>query len=386
MKYNFDQIPNRRGTESAKWGYFGSDILPMWVADMDFPSPEPVIQALKERVNHGFFGYPMPTDGIKESVVNWLFDRHSWEITPEDLIIIPGVVTGFNLAAHAVTSPGDGVLLQTPTYGPFFRVAPNVNLIQHEMELTMGSDGVYSVDMDAFEAAINGRTRIFMLCNPQNPTGRVFNKAELSAMAEICLKNEIIICSDEIHSDLVFSESKHIPIAMLSPEVAANTITILAPSKTFNIAGLEASVAVIQNEDLRKQFDGSRLGLVGWVNLMGQIAMQAAYQKGGPWLDALLQYLESNRDFLLDYVSNELPGIQMAKPEGTYLAWLDCHGAGIDGKPSEFFQEKAKVAMNDGGWFGKGGDGFVRLNFGCPRPMLMEALSKMKEALNQVAG
>jgi cystathionine beta-lyase len=291
------------------------------------------------------------------------------------------VVTGFNLAAQAVTRPGDGVLVQTPTYGPFFGVAKNAHLVQQAMELPRGPDGQYQLDLAAFNAAISGRTRIFMLCNPQNPTGRVFRKDELEAMAEICLRNEIIICSDEIHSDLIFSGNKHIPIASLSPEIAAQTITLIAPSKTFNIAGLEASVAIIKNEDLRKQFEGARKGLAGWVNLLGMVAMQSAYAEGEAWLEALLTYLEANRDYLFDFVANELPGVKMAKPEGTYLAWLDCRDTGIESKPQTFFQKEAKVALNDGGWFGQGGEGFVRLNFGCTRSMLSEGLNRMKVAL-----
>jgi cystathionine beta-lyase len=380
--FDFDRLPNRRASESAKWGHFGEEVLPMWVADMDFCSPPAVIDNLRARVDHGVFGYPQPPAGLKESVAAWFFKRHAWEVTPEALIFLPGVVTGFNLAAHAVTRPGDGVLLQTPTYGPFFGVAKNASLIQQEMELSRAADGRYSIDFEAFEAAISGRTRIFMLCNPQNPTGRVFRKDELEKMAEICLRNKIVICADEIHHDLVYSGQRHIPIAALDPEIAANTITLLAPSKTFNIAGLEASVAVIPNPELRKKLEGARQGLAGWVNLMGQIAMRAAYRDGEAWLEALLAYLEANRDYLVDFVTNELPGVSMAAPEGTYLAWLDCRAAEIEGKPDQFFLEKAKVALNGGEWFGKGGEGFVRLNFGCPRAMLAEALARMKSALN----
>ena len=381
MTFNFDELPNRRATESAKWRATAEDVLPMWVADMDFRSPPAVMAALHTRVDHGVFGYPMPPEEIKESVVDWLSRRHGWEVDPEALVLIPGVVTGFNLAAHAVTRPGDGVLVQTPTYGPFFGVAKNANLVQQEMELPCGADGRYTLDLEAFNAAISRRTRIFMLCNPQNPTGRVFRKDELEAMAEICLRNEIIICSDEIHSDLVYSGQKHTPISSLSPEIADQTITLIAPSKTFNIAGLEASVAIIPNKELRKQFEGARKGLAGWVNLLGMVAMQAAYAEGEGWLEALLGYLEANRDFTHAFVARELPGVAMAKPEGTYLAWLDCRKAGIEGKPSEFFKEQARVMLNDGAWFGQGGEGFVRLNFGCPRSMLAEALGRMKTAL-----
>ncbi len=381
MTFDFDTLPDRRNTESTKWSLYDEDVLPMWVADMDFRSPKPVIQAMQKRVDHGVFGYPMPQDKLFEVTANWLERRHGWSVNPEHLIFIPGVVTGFNLASHAVAQPGDGVLVQTPTYGPFLKVADNVNLEQHEMELFLGNNGQYEIDLEAFEAAITEHTRIFMLCNPQNPTGRVFRKEELEAMAEICLRNNVIICADEIHHDLVYKPNKHIPFATLTPEIADNTITLLAPSKTFNIAGLEASVAVIENDDLRQKFDSARQGLVGWVNLLGQVALQASYEHGEAWLDAMLEYLQANRDYVYEYVNQHLSGISMVKPEGTYLAWLDCREAGIEGKPNEFFLEKSKVAMNDGGWFGRGGEGHVRFNFGCPRSQIEEALEKIKIAL-----
>jgi cystathionine beta-lyase len=381
MEFDFDTVPNRRASDSAKWNNFGEDILPMWVADMDFRSPKPVIEALRKHIDHGIFGYSLPPNKLKESIVDWVAKRHSWQISPDDLVFIPGVVTGFNLAAHAVTRPGDGYLVQTPTYGPFFGVEENAHLIQNEMELMQDDHGQYQIDMSTFSSAMTSRTRIFMLCNPQNPTGRVFHKEELESMAEICMKNDTIICSDEIHSDLVFSGNKHIPIASLDPEIAEKTITLIAPSKTFNIAGLKGSVAIITNEQLRKQYDTARKGLTGSVNLLAMVAMKAAYAEGENWLDALLEYLENNRDYLAKFVDEELPGVNMASPEGTYLAWLDCRDVKIDGKLDEFFKENAKVAMNDGTWFGKGGEGFVRLNFGCPRLTLINGLNRMKEAI-----
>ena len=381
MEFDFDTLPNRRDSDCIKWNKYQEDMLPMWVADMDFRSPQPVIEALRTRIEHGVFGYFRTSDTMKESVINWLSRRHGWELTLDDLVFVPGVVTGFNLAAHAVTRPGDGVFVQTPTYGPFFNVKENVALNQHEMELSRDEKGQYVVDLDAFEAGLNDRTRIFMLCNPQNPTGRVFKKAELEAMADICLRNDIIICSDEIHSDLIFSEYKHLPIASLDPEIARKTITLIAPSKTFNIAGLKASVAIITDKELRDQFNAARQGLTGSVNLLGMTALEAAYTKGESWLNALLVYLERNRNFLYDYVRDELPGIKMLKPEGTYLAWLDCRDLGLEGKIDEFFMKQAKVAINNGSWFGKGGDGFVRMNFGCPRSTLIDGLSRIKQAL-----
>lgn len=358
----------------------------MWVADMDFRSPEAVIQALQDRVTHGIFGYGLPPKGSKEAVISWLSRRHGWEVTPDDILFIPGVVAGFNLASHAVTRPGDGVVLQTPAYGPFFSVHENVNLVQQEMELIQGSDGQYTVDFDAFEQCLNGRSRIFMLCNPQNPTGRVFNQLELEKMAEICLRNRIIICSDEIHNDLVFYGKKHIPIASLAPEIASSTITLIAPSKTFNIAGLDASVAIITDENLREKVRNSKKGLLGGVNILGLHAMHAAYLHGEAWLEALLIYLQENRDFLNGFIEKEIPSIKAVKPEGTHLAWLDCRETGIDGKPSEFFKKKAGVIVNDGNWFGKGGDGFVRLNFACPRSILEQGLQRMKNALSKCGG
>ena len=384
MEFDFNTLPNRRNSECSKWNQYDDDVLPMWVADMDFLSPEPIIDALKARVDHGVFGYSLPPANIKEAIVNWVAIRHGWQISEDDLIFIPGVVSGFNLAAHAVTRPGDGYLVQTPTYGPFFRVSNNVKLVQQEMELTHNENGYYEIDMDGFEAALTGRTRIFMLCNPQNPTGRVFHKDELEAMADVCLKNNIIICSDEIHSDLIYAGNKHIPIASLDPQIAAKTITLIAPSKTFNIAGLDASVAIITDKTLRKQFESARQGLLGGINLLGMVAMEAAYARCEPWLDELLIYLESNRNYLNDFVSSELPGVKMGIPEGTYLAWLDCRELGINGKLSDFFLKNARVAMNDGEWFGEGGEGFVRLNFGCPKKMLNESLQRMKESIHRI--
>lgn len=382
MTYNFDTIPQRRGTDSIKWNFFDDDVLPMWVADMDFLSPPPVIEALRERVEQGVFGYPYLLEESKEALVRWLEKRHGWRVSTEDLVFLPGVVTAFNLATHAVTEPGEGVLVQTPTYRPFLEVYKNVGREQHAMSLTLDGDGVYGVDREIFTKAIRKNTRIFMLCNPQNPTGRVFRKDELEMMAEICLENDIVICSDEIHSDLIFSESEHIPVASLSPEIAANTITLLSPSKTFNVAGLKASVAVITNSQLREKFEGAKQGLVGWVNALGQTAALAAYAEGEPWLEALLAYLEANRNYLADFVNNELPGVRMAKPEGTYLAWLDCRGMGV-ANPQQFFLEEAKVGLNDGAWFGAEGKGFVRLNFGCPRELLREGLERMAGVMSE---
>lgn len=383
MPYDFDRLIDRRSTESIKWNYYGADVLPMWVADMDFASPEPVIRALRERVEHGVFGYPVPPPELGEVFAARLQRLYNWSVTPEALLFIPGVITGFNMACHAVAAPGEGAMIQTPVYMPFLSAPANAGLTRDEMELTCQADGYYTIDFDRFEETITDRTRIFILCNPHNPVGRVFRRDELERMAEICLRHNIIICSDEIHCDLVFEGYRHIPIATLSPEVAARTITLMAPSKTFNIAGLHCSVAIITNPDLRQKFKAAHKGLVHGVNLLGLVAALAAYRDGQEWLDELLRYLQANRDLLFDYVNEHLPGIKMCKPEGTYLAWLDCRAAGIPGNPHQFFLERAHVAVNDGPTFGRGGEGFVRLNFGCPRAMLLEALERMKMALAQ---
>ena len=250
-----------------------------------------------------------------------------------------------------------------------------------EMELARRPDGSYEIDFDRFEGAITERTRLFVLCNPHNPVGRVFRRDELEGMAATCLRRDLVICSDEIHCDLVFPGHRHVPIASLAPEIADRTITLMAPSKTFNVPGLKCSVAIVQNEELRKKLKRTKTGLVHGVNVMGLVAAEAGYRDGGPWLAALLRYLEANRDYLAGYVEANLPGITMSEPEGTYLAWLDCREAGIPGSPHEFFLQKARVAVNDGKVFGRGGEGFVRLNFGCPRAQLTEALEKMKESL-----
>ena len=380
MAYDFDRVIDRRNSDSVKWRYYG-DALPLWVADMDLVSPEPVVRALRERVVHSVYGYGTEPRELRDVVVERLARLYNWQVEPEAVFFLPGVVTGFNQACHAVTSPGDGVLIQTPAYPPFFSVPNNVKLTLNEMELTRQSDGRYTIDLDAVEAAITDRTRIFILCNPHNPVGRVFQREELERMAEICLRHKVVICSDEIHCDLLFSGSRHLPVASLAPEIADRTITLMAPSKTFNIAGLGCSVAIVPNRELKDKFKTAHAGLVSHVNVLGFIAALAAYRDGQAWLDEVLAYLEANRDWLYQAVNEQLPGVRMGKPEGTYLAWLDCREAGIPGNPFEFFLKEAKVALNDGVAFGKGGQRFVRLNFGCPRSTLMEALDRMKTAL-----
>ena len=381
MSYDFDTIIPRRATESIKWNLCADDELPMWVADMDFRSPEPVIEALRVRVEHGVFGYGSIPPALREAIVERLQRLYGWQVEPDAIVFLPGVVPGFNAAVQTLLAPGAGLLVQTPVYPPILHAADKTEFLPQYMPLTRQQDGRYTVDLELFEECITAQTGMFLLCNPHNPVGRVFTASELEQMAEICLREELFICSDEIHGDLIFSEAEHIPIAALSPEIAERTITLMAPSKTFNIAGLSCSFAVIPNPELRERFEAGRKGLMGHPNILGVRAALAAYQEGESWLSALLSYLEANRDYTYDFVQQELPGIQMARPEGTYLAWLDCRESGIPGNPYEFFRAEASVMLNDGAIFGPEGTDFVRLNFGTPRKLLVEGLKRMRGAL-----
>jgi len=383
MTYDFDRVIDRRSTNSNKWRKYPPDVLPLWVADMDFASPEPVVRALRERVEHGVYGYGFEGPEFAEVFVDRLQKRHGWEVSPEAVVLIPGVIPGFNVACRALTRPGDGLLMQLPVYPPILRAPGNHELTRDEALLGRDRDGRYAADLDAFRAAIHGRTRAFLLCNPHNPVGRVFTRDELAGMAQICLERDLPIIADEIHCDLLYSGQRHIPMASLGPEIERRTITLMAPSKTFNLAGLKVSVAVIPDAALRERFMAARGDFVqAQVNIMGYTAAFAAYRDGDAWLGELLRYLEANRDLLADYVRRHLPGISMTPPEGTYLAWLDCRSAGpAAADPFTFFLERAKVALNDGALFGRGGQGFVRLNFGSPRALLTEGLERMRRAL-----
>jgi cysteine-S-conjugate beta-lyase len=378
---DFDCIINRRNTESIKWNKFDEDVLPMWIADMDFRSPEAVIEALHERVDHGIFGYGIPPEGLREAIIHHLKSRQNWAVKEADISFISGVVTGFNHAIYSLTKPGDKILIQTPVYPPFLDAPEEAGRQCVHNELLRRSDGRYEIDFDDFEEKAASGVKLFILCNPHNPVGRVFRSEELTKMAEICLKYDVFICSDEIHGDLVYSESQHIPIASLAPEVAEKTVTYFAPSKTFNVAGFSTSVYVAQNEEMKKLLSQSMCMLLGHPNILGLHAALAAYRDAGDWLDAVLKYLKGNRDFLSYFIAEELKGIKMWKPEGTYLGWLDCRALHLEVSPQKFFLDEAKVGFNDGRDFGRGGEGFVRLNFGCPRALLEEGLNRMKVAL-----
>jgi cysteine-S-conjugate beta-lyase len=378
---NFDRIIDRRLTESAKWNWYGEDVLPMWVADMDFRSPEPVIKALQKRVEHGVFGYGCPPDGLDSAIVDHLADLHGWQVDKQNISLVSGVVKGFTHAIYSLTDPGDGILIQTPVYPPILKAPAATGRRCVMSELIRQQDGRYEIDFDDFEDKAANEVKLFILCSPHNPVGKVFSKEELTRLAEICLRHDVLICTDEIHAELVFSESKHIPIASLSDEVSDITVTYMAPSKTFNLAGLAASFYIANNDVIKKQLSQTMTMLLGHPSILGLHAARAAYQHGHPWLKDLLIYLQSNRDYLLDFIGREMPAIEMGTPQGTYLGWLDCRGLKLDQSPQAFFLEKAKVGLNEGRDFGLPGEGFVRINFGCPRVLLEEGLARMKDAI-----
>jgi cystathionine beta-lyase len=381
----FDREIDRRKSDSIKWNLYDSDILPMWVADMDFAAPPPVIQALHDRVEHGVFGYAGDSVELRKVIVNRFADRYQWTIKPEDIIFTPGVVVGFNIAGHTVSSEGGEVLIQPPVYPPFFKTGAYAGLKIVENPLIQDENGYYGIDFADFEQKISNNTRLFLLCNPHNPVGRVFRRDELERMTEVCLRKNVVICSDEIHGDLIFQGNTHIPLGSIDTAIAQNTITLMAPSKTFNIAGLDCSFAVIPNKDLRDRYLAAMKGITGNTNMLGITAAVAAYQNGNPWLEDLMIYLQENRDFLKATLDREMPEIRMVNPEGTYLAWLDCRHAGLTENPYDFFLKKAKIAFNNGDSFGTGGKGFVRINFGCTKAVLNEALERMKTALKSTA-
>lgn len=383
MEYDFDRVLERRNTDSMKWNKYDDDVIPLWVADMDFVSADPIIEALHQRVDHRIYGYTLPPQELRTLIQERLKRLYEWSIREDDIVFLPGLVTGLNLSYHVFSDPGDGVLIQPPVYFHFVRDPVLHGRVLNDPPLVQKGD-TYEINFSDFERGITHRTKTFLLCNPHNPVGRVFTLKELEAIADICLRHNVIICSDEIHCDLLYPGYRHLPIASLGPEVAKQTVTLLSPSKTFNLAGFDFGFAIIPNPGLRKIWQTVSSGLIPGVNIMGHVAARAAYKYGQEWLDQALAYLTVNRDFLAQYLKEKLPAIRMTKMEATYLAWLDCRNAGIPGNPSEFFLKRARVALNDGPEFGRGGEGFVRLNFACSRKTLTEALDRMASALKRL--
>lgn len=372
--FDFDTVIDRRNTGSEKWDrYAGQDIIPLWVADMDFRSPPAVLEALQQRVEHGVFGYSSPPEELVAVVLAMLRQEYGWQVQPEWLVWLPGLVCGLNVACRAVGALGDAVATFTPVYPPFL-TAPGLAGRELISVPLLEQQGRWEMDLDALEQAISPRTRLLMLCSPHNPVGRVWSREEQLALAALVERHDLMVCSDEIHAGLVLDSGKtHIPFACLAPELARRTITLLAPSKTWNIPGLGCSFAVIPDKQLRQSFRGVMAGIVSHANLLGYTATLAAYRDGEPWRQALLGYLRQNRDLVLETIQ-AMPGLKIWPVEATYLAWIDAQGLGV-ADPASLF-EQAGVGLSDGAPFGA--PGFVRLNFGCPRSLLQQALERMQ--------
>ncbi len=378
MHYDFDRLIDREESQSLKWQkYAGRDVLPLWVADMDFAAPPAVMQALRQRVEHGIYGYTLPPPELVAVITDSLWRDFRWPIKSDWLVWLPGLVTGINVACRAVGEAGSAVLSQIPVYPPFL-TAPGLSgrrLIKAPLAL---SEGRWQLDMDALKAAVTADCRLLLLCNPQNPTGRVFTREELEQIAEFCLRHELLVCSDEIHCDLVLDPAcRHLPLAGLGDAIASRTITLMAPSKTYNLPGLGCSFAIIPDPTLRRRFRRVMEGIVPHVTLFGYAGALAAYRDSGPWLTDLLTYLRENRRRVTEAVA-AMEGLEMAPVEATYLAWIDARRLPVT-DPAAFF-EQAGVGLSDGADFGT--PGFVRLNFGCPRSRLDAALERMVKALS----
>ena len=375
--FDFDTPIDRSDSGSEKWDkYRGKDIIPFWVADMDFRSPPAVIEALQRRVSHGVFGYTHATQGLVDAVMAHLERDFGWVIKPEWLVWLPGLVCGLNVLCRAIGEPGDQVLTMTPVYPPFLS-APGLSQRELVTVALRPVAGRWQFDLDELERAITPRTRLLLLCSPHNPVGRCWSRRELQQLAELAERHDLVIGSDDIHAGLVLDRDKrHLPISTLSAETARRTITLMAPSKTFNIPGLGCSFAVVSDPGLRTHLKKAMGRIVPHVNALGFTATEAAYRDGGPWREALMDYLRGNRDLVLRRIGN-LPGLSITPVEATYLAWIDARNLGVS-DPAGFF-ERAGVGLSDGAPFGA--PGFVRLNFGCPRSLLEEGLTRMERAV-----
>lgn len=385
MTFDFDSVIDRRGTDSQKWQkYAGRDILPLWVADMDFKSSPAIIAALQEHVATGLFGYARPVKSTVDAFVQSLETRHGWKIDPAWIVWLPGLVVGLNLTAQAFARPGEEILTLTPVYPPFMTAPKNSGRVSVQVPFQLdAANHRWEIDWPALEKAVTPATRIFFLCNPHNPLARVWRRDELVRLGEFCVRHDLVLCSDEIHCDLILDDLPHIPTALLGDDLARRTVTLMAPSKTYNVPGLGTSLAIISDATLRARFVRAAAGVMAEVTGLGYTACEAAYRDSEPWRQALLRTLRGNRDFLLDFVARELPGVTVEGPiEATYLAWLDVSALRLPDPIAHF--EKHGVGLSDGAFFGEPRGRHVRLNFGCPRATLTEALSRMKRAGTQV--
>lgn len=388
MKHDFDHTPNRRNpNHKNKWTWYPNDVLPMWVADMDFPSPKPILSALHRAIDNGVLGYELPSKALYETVSARMDRLYGWKVKPEAVVAVTGIVSGFSVAARTFCTPKKGVLIQTPVYNEFHAVKNNLGIPQIDAPFVKSVDGNilhYEIDWDLF-ARQTKKAGMFLLCNPHNPLGILFSRKDLLRMAEICIKNDVLIVSDEIHSELLLDDNQFTPMAKLSPEIAKHTVTLIAPSKTFNVPGLFCGFAIIPNKELREQYAKTVEHLRLHVSSMGLFAAHTAF--GGQcdgWLRDLRRYLTANRDFLVDYVTEYMPDVRTTVPAATYLGWLDFTSAGIKGSPFEFFMKEAKVALSDGKIFGREGEGHVRINFGTTRKLLEQGLERMRKALKRI--
>jgi cysteine-S-conjugate beta-lyase len=398
VKYDFDEICNRKDTDCLKWdmmeSIFGSgDLIPLWVADMDLPVAKPVADALKKRVEHPFYGYSQAGTSVLNSVVERMKRKYNWDIKPEWIVFTPGVVPALHVAVRSLTHPGDEVILQEPTYHPFFPVVLNsgCKIVNNGLKL---NNNRYEMDYKGLEDKFHSKSRSFqesgriktiIFCNPHNPVGRLWSRDEIIRMGEIVIDNGAVVISDEIHCEILFKNQKHIPFASISKKFEQNSIVCMSPSKTFNLAGLEVSTIIIPNKKLRDNFINTRSGIVPNPNLFGYVALEAAYRYGDEWLEQVLDYLQNNLDYLKEYIENRIPNIKVIDPEGTYLIWLDCRELGMDNDTlSNFMKKEAKVGLEDGFIFGESGSGFMRMNIACPRSILDEALTRIENAFNKL--
>ncbi len=385
--FDFDTVLQRRDTDSQKWQkYADRDVLPLWVADMDFKSAPAIITALHARVEHGIFGYARPVKSTVDAVVTAMAQRYGWTIDPSWIVWLPGLVVGLNVTAQAFAESGDEVLTLSPVYPPFMSAPKNSTRVSVNVPFALNPSanagrGGWEIDWAVLEAAVTPRTKLFYLCNPHNPLARVWRRDELTQLGEFCVRHNLVLCSDEIHCDLILDPTlPHIPTAILSPEIAARTITLMAPSKTYNVPGLGTSFAIIPDAMRRARFIRATAGIVAEVTSLGFAACEAAYRDAEPWRQGLLAYLRANRDYLLETLPREIPGLVIEAPvEATYLLWMNVSALGLQNPVAHF--EQHGVGLSDGAMFGAKKGTHLRLNFGCPRAILTEAVRRMKAAL-----
>lgn len=389
MNSRFGEFIDRRNTHCVKWDSiekrFGrDDVIPLWVADMDFATLPEIITSIKQRAEHGIFGYTQIPDELDRAIVNWM-NKKGWKIKKDWIVYTPGVVTALNLAVCALTEPGDSVIIQPPVYPPFFSVAKN-----HKRHTLLNQlvykDNQYYMDFFDLESKMASGAKMMILCSPHNPVGRVWTRDELNKLVELCLKYDVLLVSDEIHSDLIYPSYRHIAIASLSEDLAQHSVTCISPSKTFNVPGLMLSATIIPNDKLRRKFrtliDQFAMNSI---NIFGIVAAQAAYSYGHEWLTELIDYLKGNLEYLKSFISDHIPQIEIVEPQGTYLVWLNFKKLGMDSKQlNNFLINKARIGLNNGAEFGPGGEGFMRMNIACPRSTLVEGLNRLKEAIEQI--